>query len=413
MSRENDGLGPATRREYLMRGGAVVVGGLLAGCTGSSNGGSGSDPTDTATGTTTTQSTTTPTGSATTRSSDESTATPDSSYTVEMAPAGAVQFEQPPEQVTHYFPDYADMAVALGHGDSILSMGLPSRFHTRHYDELEGVNVDTGSITKLNGDNGIDKEILYELDGDLHLIDPQWLINNSFFGLEESDVEELTENVAPFIGNTIFRRTDEWHTYRYYTLYEAFEKVAQIHQGQERFTQLKQLHDEFIAALQADLPSADDRPNALLTFTASDQPEAFFPYRVSDQGANKKHFHDLGITDALAGTGIEGLSTTDRGQIDYETMLEVDPDSVLVRGHEDKSRQEFEETVLAFMKDHATASELTAVQNDMVFRGGPIYSGPLHHLFLTERYATAYFPDVYSGELFGRQRVADIISGDI
>ncbi|MEF8824777.1 MAG: ABC transporter substrate-binding protein [Halapricum sp.] len=394
----------ATRRDYLKYGGAVVVGGLLAGCTGDT--GSESDPTDTTTSTTPTS-----TGSTTTPSSDESTATPDSSYTVEMAPAGGVQFEQPPEQVTHYFPDYADMAVALGHGDSILSMGLPSRFHTSHYDELDGVSVDTGSITKLNGDNGIDKEIFYELDGDLHLIDPQWLINNSFFGLEASDVEELTENVAPFIGNTIFRRTDEWHTYRYYTLYEAFEKVAQIHQEQERFDRLKGLHDEFIADLQANLPSADDRPNALLTFAAGDEPEAFYPYRVSDQGTNKKHFHDLGITDALAGTGIEGLSTTDRGQIDYETMLEVDPDSILVRGHEDKSRQEFEETVLAFMKDHATASELAAVENEMVFRGGPIYSGPLHHLFLTERYATGYFPDVYSGELFDRDRVTEIING--
>ncbi len=31
------------------------------------------------------------------------------------------------------------MAVALGHGDSILSMGVPSRFHTSHYDDLAGV----------------------------------------------------------------------------------------------------------------------------------------------------------------------------------------------------------------------------------------------------------------------------------
>ena len=65
------------------------------------------------------------------------------------------------------------------------------------------------------------------------------------------------------------------------------------------------------------------------------------------------------------------------------------------------------------MKDHGTASELTAVQSDMVFRGGPIYSGPLHHLFLTERYAKGYFPDVYSGELFDRGQVTGIVNGDI
>jgi iron complex transport system substrate-binding protein len=276
------------------------------------------------------------------------------------------------------------------------------------------VSVDTESITKLNGDGGvIDKEIFYELDGDLHLIDPQWLINNPAFKLKAGDVEEVSENVSPFIGNTIFRRSDGWHDYQYYTLYEAFEKVAQIHREEETFNRLKTFHDEYLADVQADLPAEDSRPNALLTFAAGNEPEAFYPYRVSDQGTNKKHFHDLGITDALAETGIEGLSTTDRGQIDYETMLEVDPDTILIRGHEGKSRAKFEATVLAFMQDHDTASELTAVQNEMVFRGGPIYSGPLHHLFLLERYATGYYPETYSGELVDRQRATDIINGEL
>jgi iron complex transport system substrate-binding protein len=304
------------------------------------------------------------------------------------------------------------MAVALGHGDSILSMGVPSRFHTDHYGELDGVSVDTGSITKLNGDGGnIDKEVFYSLDGDLHMIDPQWLINNTAFGLKAEDIAELREQVAPFIGNSVFRRTDGWHDYRYYSLYEAFEKIAKVYQESERFDSLKQFHDEFIASVQADLPAADSRPNALLTFAAGDQPEQFYPYRISDQGTNKKQFHDLGITDALASTGVEGLSTSDRGQIDYETMLSVNPDSILVRGHEDKSREQFESTVLAFMENHETASELSAVQDRNVFRGGPIYSGPLHNLFLTERYATGYFSDTFSGELFNRDELANIITG--
>jgi iron complex transport system substrate-binding protein len=380
-----------TRRGFLTASGAVVGAGLVAGCTGSGR----EDPTETTDGTAT--------------STDTS---GDASYTVDTAPVGPVEFDEPPERVTHFFPDYGDMAVALGHGDSVLSMGLPSRFHTDYYDELEGVDFDVGSLTKLNGDSGIDKEVFYELDGDLHLIDPRWLVNNGFFGLDESDVEELRNNVAPFVGNTIFRRTDGWHDYRYYTLYEAFEKVAEIHRETERFERLEAFHDEYLARVQAELPPADARPNALLTFAAGDEPEAFFPYRVSDRGTNKKQFHDLGITDALAGTSIDGLSTTDRGQIDYETMLEVDPDSILVRGHEEKSRTGFEDTVLTFMKNHDTASELTAVRNDAVFRGGPIYSGPLHHLFLLERYATGYFPETYSGELFDREELAGIVTGE-
>ncbi len=406
-----------TRREYITYGGAVIGSGLLAGCAGQSESGAASTastastPTESAADTASSGGTESPTATA----SETQTATDreaGESYTVEMAPVGRVEFETPPETVTHYFPDYGDMAVALGHGDSVLSMGLPARFHTSHYDELDGVSLDTESITPLVGDSGIDAEVFYELDGDLHLIDPQWLVNNSVFGIDESDVTELTETVAPFLGNTIFRRTDEWHDYRYYDMYGALEKVAQVYQEQERFRQLKQFHDEFLARVQADLPAADDRPNALLTFAGGDEPELFYPYRISDQGTNKKQFHDLGIADALAGTGIEGLSETDRGQIDYETMLEVDPDAILVRGHEGKTREEFVDTVLAFMRDHGTASALTAVREGMVFRGGPIYSGPLHHLFLTERYATGFFPDVYSGELFDRDELARIVTGN-
>jgi iron complex transport system substrate-binding protein len=393
------------RRDVLKYGGTVGVAGFLAGCS-----------TETADDS---ESTDTDGDSQSQEPENQSEMDPDSetdeesgSYTVEMAPVGEVEFDEPPATVTHYFPDYGDMAVALGKGDTIASMGVISRYHTDHYDELDGVSVDTESMTELYAESGIDREIFLELDSDLNMIDPQWITNNGFFGLDESDVEELRDTQAPFIGNTIFRRTDEWHDYEYYTLYEAFEKVAQVHQETERFEQLKTVHDELIEQVQSELPPESERPNALLTFAAGDQPEAFYPYRVSDKGTNNKQYHDLGISDALDGTGIDGLSTTERGQIDYETMLSVDPDSILVRGHEDKSRAEFVATVLAFMQDDDVASQLTAVQNEQVFRGGPIYPGPLHNLFLTERYANLYFPETFSGELFDRDRVAGIVNGE-
>lgn len=386
-----------TRRDVL-RGGAVIGGGLFAGCsagettpTSRDAGGGGDTPVDTPTETTT--------------------PTPDPSYEVCMEPVGCLAFDRPPESVAYYFPGYADMTVALGHADAINSVGFAARYHTDAYDELDGVGVNKDDMTELISENGIDKEIFYELGSDLHFIDPNWLTQNPFFGLEETDIDELTENQAPFVGNVIFRRTDTWHTYRYYTMYEAFEKVAAVYQERERYEAFRALHDDYVARVQAKLPPADDRPNALLCFAAGDEPEAFSPYRLTDKGTNKKQFRDLGIADALAGTGIEGLSTTERGQIDYETMLEVDPDVLLLRGHETKTEQAFRDTVVAFMRDHDTASELTAVQEDRVFRGGPIYAGPIHNLFLTERFATALFPDTYSGELFDRGRVAAIVTG--
>jgi len=166
--------------------------------------------------------------------------------------------------------------------------------------------------------------------------------------------------------------------------------------------------------VQSKLPPADDRPSGLLCFAGSAEPETFSPYRLTGKGTNRKHFHDLGVSDTLSGTGIEGLSTDDRGRIDYETMLEVDPEVLFVRGHEDESREEFVDTVLAFMKEHGVASALTAVENDAVYRGGPIYQGPIQNPFLTERFATLLFPDAYDDdELFDRDRVAEIVNGNL
>lgn len=390
-----------SRRTVLTTG----VGGLaltLAGCTGSDDGETGTATDDASGGDSSTAAET-----ATDESGEEET-----SYAVSMAPVGEVTFDAVPETWETYFPGYADMGVALGHGDGLVGLGNIGRYHTTAYDELDGVSVNKDKITQVLGDGGIDKEIFYELDADVHLTDPQWLINNGFFGLEADDIGEIADNVAPFFGNTVFRRTDPWHDYRYYTLYETFEKVAEVFDERERYEAFAAFHDDVVAQIQADLPPADQRPNALLTFGAGDQPEQFSPYRLSDQGTNKKQWHDLGLSDALADTGIDGLSTSDRGQIDYETMLEVDPDVVLIRGHEEKTAEEFADTVLAFMEGHDVASELTAVQEGRVFRGGPIYQGPIQHLFNLERAATAVFPDTFEGELFDRDELASIITED-
>ena len=92
-------------------------------------------------------------------------------------------------------------------------------------------------------------------------------------------------------------------------------------------------------------------------------------------------------------------------------MLEVDPDSIHIRGHEDQTREAFRDPVLGFMEDHETASDHTAVQEGTVFRGGPIHVGPLEHLFVVERHARLYVPDTYDGELFDRDELTAIVTG--
>jgi iron complex transport system substrate-binding protein len=368
-----------TRRDIVRLSGAAAGAGLLAGCTNNGQGGSGGgeSPTDT-----------------------------DDSYTVRMAPVGEVEFDAVPETVAPFTADYIDMMVALGHGDAAETVWYQNRYKTRHYDELPGVDIDADGLTPLWND-GISKELLYEVDAELHLIDPHSL-THWLDDWPAEDIEEIETNVAPFLGNLIFRRTDDWHDYRYYTLYEAFEKVAAVFQERERFEAIRSLHDEVVDEIEGALPPAEERPDAALVF-AGDEPESFAPYRVSGKGANKEHFHTLGIDDAFAGTEVAGYSGSE--SVDYETLLDIDPDSLLLRYHGEKTREEFGETTLAYMQEHDLGSQLTAVQEGRVFRGSPIYCGPLHNLFMLERYATAYFPERFDDELFDRQRVADIVNG--
>jgi len=322
-----------------------------------------------------------------------------------MEPVGEVTFDAVPETAAVYESGYADMLVALGHGDAIASVGQLGRFHTDHYDELDGVGVDTSNVVDLV-QAGVTRETFLDLDADIHLMDPNWLTN--VFDLDGEDIDFLEERAAPFLGNTVFRRTDGWHDYDYYSLYDAFEKVAAVFQETERYEALQSFHDDFVDRVGSEAP--DEGPRAALVWGGENQPTSFSPYHLSGEGANKKAFHDLHVRDAIANSDVEALSQSQRSKIDYETLLDLDPEVLFVRGHEDKTPAAFQDTVVSFMQDHDTASRITAVENGDVYRGGPIYLGPLGHLFLTERFATQLYPETFSGELFDRDELAAIVT---
>ncbi|WP_226482835.1 ABC transporter substrate-binding protein [Natrinema amylolyticum] len=377
--------GKPTRRDFVTYGSTAVGSGLLAGCS-ELVGQEGAAETETA---------------------------GDESYSVSMEPMGSVAFDQVPERWAAYDGGYADMAVALGQADGLTGVGGADRYYTYVYDELPDVTIDRDVIEQYPEVRT--KEEFYELESDVHLYDPQMLVN--WFDWSEGDVDEIATNVAPFVGNLIFRRSDNWHDYRYYTLYEAFEKVAEVFQQQDRYEAFSELHTEFITSIQERLPPSDDRPEVFLTFEGTDEPETFSPYRLGDAGTSKKQWRDLGVHDALSGTDIDNLSTTNRGELDYENLLEIDPDVILVRGHERQSATAFRDTVLDYMQSHPVGSELTAVQNGRVYRGGYLNQGPIHNLFLTERAAKQLFPEEFGDvtgdeQLFDRQAVADIITGE-
>ena len=362
-----------TRRGVLTQGAALAAVGAVAGClSGGGDTGSGD---------------------------------PDDGYTVSIEPVGEVTFESIPETWVANNGSWADMGIALGQ-DPPEGVWLPSRYHTQYYDDIPNVSVDSEGLTALYQD-GVSKETFYELDSDVHVMDPNFVQNR--FDWSQYDVDAIEQQLGPFFGNSIFSTGYEWHEdYRYYSLYEAFEKLATVFQAEDRYEAFADLHDEFQSNV-ADVVPSEERPAVAIMWAAGDEPEEFSPYLIGE-GTSFKQWRDLGVVDALAETDVQDFHET-RGQIDFETLLEIDPPYLMFRGQEHKTRKEFEDTVVAYLSDHDVASDLTAVAEGNVYRGGPLYQGPITNLVVTERAARQVY-DV-GDELFDRQRVADIVTGDL
>ena len=395
-----------TRRDYLKYGGAVISGGLFAGCTG----GADSQPTpastdsDTPTAAETASSTTTPTAV--------------DSYTVSMEPMGEVQFESAPERWMAYFSTYGDMAIALGQLDGLAGLIFTENWPMALFNAIPDVDVNFDDIPQLMGEGGIDKEAFYEMGSDVHLFDPNFVqvLDDTW---TDEDFAEITDNVGPILGNSIRRRTDDWHDYRYYSLYEAFELIADVFQERERYEAVADLHDSLLSEIDAGLPPEDERPTVgLLSINSDFEGGAFYAYPVHD-GNGHKQYRDLGMRGAF-----DDVIDGSYAEWDYEQLLDVDPDILLFQyGFSHVSTGEFEDR-MATMREDPIGQQLSAVRNDRLYRGGTSYQGPIINLFQTEVAAKQFYPETFGGwhglgntpdeeRLFDRQRMADIVNGDI
>ncbi|WP_332900245.1 ABC transporter substrate-binding protein [Haladaptatus sp. CMSO5] len=391
MVKENSKDKRATRRDYLKVGGALLASGFVAGCTGTSD----SDET-------TEQGT-----ESMTESGGETTEAEMKAYTVSMEPVGEVEFESVPETWVANNGSWADMGIALGL-EPPKGVWLTSRYHTQYYDDIPGVSVDKSGMVNLYND-GVSKELFYELDADVHVIDPNFLLNR-FKGWEQADVDEIAENVGPFFGNCIYAQHYPWHdSYGYYSLYEGFEKLAQVFQRTDRYEAFVSVHEEFQSTLEPLVPGESERPEVAVLWGVGDEPEEFYPYIIGE-GTGFKHLNDLQVDDALADSDVKDFHGS-RAAIDLETLLEVDPEVLMLRGYEAKTRAEFESSVVASLENHESASALTAVENGDVYRAGGLYQGPITNLVVTERTASQLYG--IEDDLFDRQRVADIVNGNL
>jgi iron complex transport system substrate-binding protein len=401
--------GDSTRRRFIKTGTGVLVGGALAGCSGESDDGateSGNDPTATEAATET-------------PADDDPTATPTGPYTVEMAPMGTVEFEEPPETWMAYFSTYGDMAIGLGQLDSLQGLIFTENWPLEFYNSLPGVDVSFDDVPQLMSESGFDKESLYELGSDVHLMDPHFieLLADNW---DQDDAEEIATNVGPIVGNSIRRRGEDWHDYQYYSLYEAFGKIATVFQEQARYEAIESVHEDMLATIEADLPPESERPTVgLLSVNSDFEGGSFYAYPVN-QGNGHKQYRDLGMRGAFDDE-IEG----GYAQWDYEQLLAVDPDILVFQyGFSHVTTETFEDR-METMRSDPVGQQLTAVQNDRLYRGGTSYQGPIINLFQTEAAAKQFYPDAFGewpgfettidadARLFDYQRVADAITGEL
>lgn len=382
-----------TRRDYVRYGGAVIGGGLLAGCTDTLSS-SGDEPTN------------------------ESSTEASESYTVELSPVGEVTFDSVPRSAVAFDDQWADILVALGRGDVLEGLGRPESFYHGYYDQLSGVSLDTDSLTPLfANESSYDKELLYELSPDVFHMDPLRAVqtNDNF---DREDVDEVIDNVAPWFANrfSVYHDYDGDEPYEYYSVFELTRKFAEVYREADRSTALRETYEAMLADVESRLPPEEERPTVAVTFYSDGTFYAQPP--LNNPGIGRAQYRPFGAKDAYDGYPDQQSFGGSHGM---ELMLEIDPDVII--------------NTLSLTPPHPIdpvrngevtgANDLTAVQEGRVYNGTTPFQGPIFTLFQTEAVARQLYPDEFGQfrgfdepvpedqQLFDRGRVADIVNGEI
>jgi iron complex transport system substrate-binding protein len=366
-----------------------------------------------------------------------------------MEPTGRVEFDEPPESVVPALQFGADLMVALGQWGRVEYMWLRRNVVENVFEMVPDFSLDLDEVETLSPEGTFNKELFYGADIDLLAFDPNLSIAYEN-GFDVADVNEMQENVAPWFGNHSRRkRGNSWYQwpdteqYGYVGMYDQVERYAKLFGVEDRARALRSLHDEMLSSIQADLPPEDERPSIGLPWGGSPLDGAFWVYNpISEvpEAYGKKQYRDLNIKDAFAGQ-YGGSSSV---ELDAEGMLETDPDVIFLHfgigfitepatTYFDETDETVGKNLIEYTKERyrndPILSELTAVKNDRLYVGHTGQQGPLTNLFQTEMLAKQLYPNIYGEfpgvdddgtyelpedeQLFDRQRLADIIDGNL
>ncbi|MFC6724779.1 ABC transporter substrate-binding protein, partial [Halobium palmae] len=356
----------------------------------------------------------------------------DGSYSVTMAPVGEVEFDEVPTDFLTYYPISAGTAVALGHGDSINALGYDKQLFGNtvdyYYDSLDGVSFEwegLGRVTPGDNPGTLDEELFYELDSDVHFLDP-CLLRSGSFGWSEAEVSGIAADVGPWFGNYYSRTNADppegcRDRYDYYSLWGYIGKIAAVLREEDRFRALKSIRDEVVGRVRAALPPRSERPSVAIVAYSDG---TFWPYDFTQAGYLWAHVRPFGATNALA-TADVGASAD--GSYDYEALVEAAPDVVL--RYWGTARGDTFLTNRSELLDHPLAEEVPAFRNGRYYASGNGMQGPITNLFQLEMTAKQLYPEQFGawpgfgdGEsyptipseerLFDRERVVDVVTGE-
>lgn len=345
--------------------------------------------------------------------------TPDAPYSVTMSPVGTVHFKRPPRRSMCLDANYEDMLMALDRSSTLVATGYEGNHYEGFYTQLPGVTarIDHANLPAVG--MGLDKEVLYALQAEVHHIDPLRLTRTPAWS--DADIAEITANVGPFFANR-FSREHTAPTDAPYTFYSAFElagKVGEVYRQNGRAVALKAVHDEMVRRIQTKLPPESERPRVGLVIHANGR---FTPFALSREGYGTAQYRAVGARDAFERIKDRTYADAGRGtNLDLEGLLAIDPDVLVMPFAIYPSYHARFAELRALAKD-PIAGHLRALRTGRVFPGGTPLQGPIFLLFQTEMIAKQLYPDrfgawredgIYPAEaqLFDRSIVASILTG--
>jgi len=180
-----------------------------------------------------------------------------------LEPAGRISLPAPPERIVALDAQYAEILAVLGEERRLVAIGWPAFLTSPWYERVPGWRPRyVSDVDVIFGEGGrLDAERLYDLDADLHLIDPLRLTQVP--GWSEADIATITRRVGPFLGNRYSRTCAPppgVDSYRYYDLWQIAHAVARLLGKTARIDALEDLARVLEADIAARLPPPAQRP---------------------------------------------------------------------------------------------------------------------------------------------------------